>query len=72
MDGKLVKDWFYTGLKWQIALDQIPELKQNSEVLLQIKPLTENAEIYLKIHPEYENGVACKLNGLDLKLLKRS
>jgi len=72
MDGKLVKDWFYTGLDWNIALDQIADLQPDSELLLQIKPLKENDEIYLEQHPHYEDGVACKLNGLGLKLLKRS
>jgi len=65
-DGKLVADWFYTGLPWEIGLKRFKDQLQHVEITLQIKPLREGDPIYLEKPPVYENGVACRLEKLEL------
>lgn len=65
LDGKLVADWFYTGLDWQIGLKRFKDdLKK--EMILQVKPVEEKAPIYMEILPTYTDGIACELHGVKL------
>jgi len=66
MDGKLVADWFYTGLPWNVGLKRFRNDLSGKELTLQVKPLKKDAPIYVEIPPKYVKGIACNLFSVSL------
>ncbi|HZK27941.1 MAG TPA: beta-galactosidase [Thermoclostridium sp.] len=60
-NGKLMADFFYTGLTWRIGLKRFIHLLNTGEWVLDISPLFNDAYVYLDKWPRMIDGKALRL-----------
>ena len=63
VNGELVDDDFFTGFGFTVGLARFG-FPKSFEV--EIYPLYENDDIYLEVEPQFENGVACKIESIEV------
>lgn len=64
VDQEWEDDWFYIGKTWEIGMKRYGFPKK---VVVEIDALKEDDKIFLETRPEFENGIACKMDDVNVQ-----